>query len=189
MLEQNRFSLLDQIIVSMPSMQDSFFNRCIIYICEHTPEGAIGLILNKKMKTDIFSIFDQMKINYEKEKVKNFPVIIGGPLQPERGFILHNPCGNWKSSLQANKEYIITTSKDILEAIAVGKGPDQALIILGYCGWDGEQLTQEILENSWVNCTANKELIFNIPIEQRWQESLKMIGISHSNIQLISGHA
>ncbi len=189
MLKQTEFSLLDQLIISMPSMQDPFFNRSVIYICEHTPEGAIGLILNRLMQVDIFNIFEQMKIKYERNKVNEFPIMIGGPLQPERGFILHPPCGKWKSSLQTSKEYVITTSKDILEAIAVGKGPKEALIILGYSGWDGEQLTQEILDNDWINCSATRELLFEIPINKRWKAALKTIGIEHTNIQHQPGHA
>lgn len=189
MQQSNSFNLLDQLIVSMPTMTDPIFEHTIIYICEHNAEGAIGLILNRPIQMNATDIFQQMNIKYDKEKANKYQIMVGGPMQPERGFVLHSPFGKWKSSLQTGNKFVITTSKDILEALAIGEGPEEAMIVLGYSSWDGEQLIQEIMDNAWINCPATRELIFDTPSNKRWAAALNSIGINHSNIQSKSGHA
>lgn len=189
MSDTNSFNLLDNLLIAMPGMQDPIFKKTVAYICEHNSSGAIGLIINRLVNMDITELFKQMNIDYDKEKFNQATILLGGPLQTDRGFIIHEPGGKWKSSLQTGNNYSITTSKDIIESMAKGFGPKNSLVVLGYSAWDSEQLLNEVMQNSWMHCPASKEIIFDTPLEQRWEKALHSIGVTHTNIVDEPGHA
>ncbi len=181
--------LTDHFIIAMPGLMDENFNQAVTYICEHDENGTFGIIINRESEITLDDVMQQMKIPYHPEKSKNEAVFTGGPVQINRGFILHRPTGNWDSSLIVNDSVALTTSRDILEAIADNKGPDDTIIALGYAGWGPGQLEQEMAANTWLSCQAEEQIIFNTPVEDRWQAAADLIGV---DIQLMSndtGHA
>jgi len=165
------------------------FNQAVTYICEHDDNGTFGIIINRESDITLDDIMQQMKIPYQPDKSGDEAVFTGGPVQINRGFILHRPTGNWDSSLIVNDSVALTTSRDILEAIADNNGPDDTIIALGYAGWGPGQLEQEMAANTWLSCPAEEQIIFNTPVEDRWQAAADLIGV---DIQLMSndaGHA
>ena len=181
--------LTDHFIIAMPGLMDENFNQAVTYICEHDENGTFGIIINRESEITLDDVMQQMKIPYHLDKSKNEAVFSGGPVQINRGFILHRPTGNWDSSLIVNDSVALTTSRDILEAIADNKGPDDNIIALGYAGWGPGQLEQEMADNTWLSCPAEQQIIFNTPVEDRWQAAADLIGV---DIQLMSndaGHA
>jgi putative transcriptional regulator len=181
--------LTDHFIIAMPGLMDENFNQAVTYICEHDENGTFGIIINRESEITLDDVMQQMKIPYHPDKSKDETVFTGGPVQINRGFILHRPTGNWDSSLIVNDSVALTTSRDILEAIAGNKGPDDTIIALGYAGWGPGQLEQEMAANTWLSCQAEEQIIFNTPVEDRWQAAADLIGV---DIQLMSndaGHA
>lgn len=181
--------LTDHFIIAMPGLMDENFNQAVTYICEHDENGTFGIIINRESEITLDEVMQQMKIPYHPDKSKDEAVFTGGPVQINRGFILHRPTGNWDSSLIVNDSVALTTSRDILEAIAGNKGPDDTIIALGYAGWGPGQLEQEMAANTWLSCQAEEQIIFNTPVEDRWQAAADLIGV---DIQLMSndaGHA
>jgi len=180
--------LNNQLLIAMPSLQDPNFNRSVTYICEHNQYGAVGIMINRPTDTYLSYILEHLKITADEQKVKEMPLLYGGPVQQSQGFIIHRPVGHWRSTLEISKDIAITTSQDILEAIAHGKGPEDVLIALGYAGWEAEQLEQEIRDNSWLNCPATPELLFNIPFSERWTISASLLGIDFNQLSSDVGH-
>ena len=181
--------LTDHFIIAMPGLMDENFNQAVTYICEHDENGTFGIIINRESEITLDEVMQQMKIPYHPNKSKDEAVFTGGPVQINRGFILHRPTGNWDSSLIVNDSVALTTSRDILEAIADNNGPDDTIIALGYAGWGPGQLEQEMAANTWLSCPAEEQIIFNTPVEDRWQAAADLIGV---DIQLMSndaGHA
>ena len=181
--------LTDHFIIAMPGLMDENFNQAVTYICEHDENGTFGIIINRESEITLDDVMQQMNILYHPGQAKNEAVFTGGPVQINRGFILHRPTGNWDSSLIVNDSVALTTSRDILEAIADNKGPDDTIIALGYAGWGPGQLEQEMAANTWLSCPAEEQIIFNTAVEDRWQAAADLIGV---DIQLISndaGHA
>ncbi len=181
--------LTDHFIIAMPGLMDDNFNQAVTYICEHDENGTFGIIINRESEVTLDDVMQQMKIPYHAGNAGNESVFTGGPVQANRGFILHRPTGNWDSSLIVNDTVALTTSRDILEAIADNKGPDDNIIALGYAGWGPGQLEQEMAANTWLSCPAEQQIIFDTPVEERWQAAAKLIGV---DVQLMSndaGHA
>ena len=181
--------LTNHFIIAMPGLMDENFNQAVTYICEHDENGTFGIIINRESEITLDDVMQQMKIPYQQGNNKNESVYSGGPVQANRGFILHRPTGNWDSSLIVNDSVALTTSRDILEAIADNKGPDDTIIAPGYAGWGPGQLEQEMAANTWLSCQAEEQIIFNTPVEDRWQAAADLIGV---DIQLMSndaGHA
>ncbi len=182
-------------MVAMPNLQDPHFARSVTYIFEHSKEGAMGIVVNLPLTITLQNIFDSMKIESESEVFRQTPVLAGGPVQPERGFILHpnlppqSGPSPWQSTLVLNSFLSITTSKDILEAIAAGKGPEKMLIALGYAGWEANQLEEEIKQNSWLHTKATPDILFNTPYHARWQKTLDQMGITLGSLSKDIGHA
>jgi putative transcriptional regulator len=168
---------------------DENFNQAVTYICEHDDNGTFGIIINRESDITLDDIMQQMKIPYQPDKSKHEVVFTGGPVQINRGFILHRPTGNWDSSLKVNDSVALTTSRDILEAIADDKGPDDTIIALGYAGWGPGQLEQEMAANTWLSCPAEEQIIFNTPIEDRWQAAADLIGVDLQLMSNDAGHA
>jgi putative transcriptional regulator len=181
--------LTDQFLIAMPNMPDSFFARTVSLICQHNAEGAMGLVLNQDSEFMLGELFDQLGLVCESPVLRGIPVLSGGPVQSERGFVLHHDGRSWDSSLHLANGLTVSTSRDILQALATGNGPEQFLVLLGYSGWSAGQLEQELAENSWLNAPATKEIIFQLPTQQRWLAAAKQLGIDLSLMSSQVGHA
>lgn len=181
--------LTNHFLIAMPRMTDQRFSQTVIYIAEHNKDGALGLVINRPTEVLLSEILKQMDIIIV-PKVSNPHVLYGGPLHQERGFVLHSPFGHWRSSFAPSDQINITTSKDILQAIASDQGPEKSLVTLGYASWGAGQLEEELATNTWLSCEADPDIVFNIPYAERWQKAAKLIGIE--NIHTLSddtGHA
>jgi len=183
-MKSNEFNLTNHFLIAMPTMLDPHFVRAVTYVAEHNEDGALGIVINRPTEVLLSEILQQMDLGVT-EQINNFPVLFGGPLHQERGFVLHPPFGKWKSSFAPCSEISITTSKDILEAIADDSGPEQAIVTLGYAGWGAGQLEDEITKNTWLNCVADPDIIFNVPYAERWFKAAELAGIK--DIYSLSG--
>jgi len=188
MLDANQF-LTNQFVIAMPSLTDPYFTHAVAYICEHNQNGAIGIVINQPLELHLSDVLTQMEIIDINPKVKNFTVLCGGPVHPERGFVIHTPGGEWRSTLEMTSEISVTTSRDILEAIAQNQGPQDAIISLGYASWTAGQLEQEIVNNYWLTCPAEKQILFELPYAERWHAAMKLLGIDISKLSSDIGHA
>ncbi len=183
------FSLTNQFLIAMPSLADPNFHGTVTYICEHNPQGAMGIVINRPLNLTLGEVLSQMKIEPQESTVARRPVYMGGPVQTDRGFVLHTPAGQWESMLRISDEIGITTSKDILENIAAGSGPQHTLIALGYAGWGAGQIEQELADNAWLCGPADNSIIFNTPWQQRWEAAAALMGIDLNQISDQIGHA
>lgn len=182
-------SLANHLLIAMPSMVDPNFMHTVVYVCEHHADGTVGLIINRPMEFPLSLVFEQMKIEEAREDQKSQPLMFGGPIQMERGFVIHRPMGEWRSSLILGDEVTITTSNDIIRAIAQGKGPKDALITLGYAGWTENQLEQEVMNNTWLVCPFKSEVLYDVPFVQRWEYAGLMLGVKMNQLISDVGHA
>ena len=182
-------NLTDHFLIAMPNLMDGNFSQSVTYICEHDDNGSLGITINRPSGIKLDEIFQQLDIKCELPDAASRDVFIGGPVQQDRGFLLHSPCGNWDSSLKVNDNISVTTSRDILEAIAIGEGPEHVIIALGYAGWGAGQLEYEMSENAWLSCPANEEILFHTPAEKCWEAAAKLLGIDLQLLSSDSGHA
>ncbi|MDH5471868.1 MAG: YqgE/AlgH family protein [Gammaproteobacteria bacterium] len=182
-------NLTNHFLIAMPSLEDGNFSQSVTYICEHDTNGTLGITINRPSDIILGEVFDQLGITNPAEESSEQTVYIGGPVHQDRGFILHSPNGHWDSSLQITDEISLTTSKDIIEAIANNQGPAHTLIALGYAGWGPGQLEYELSVNAWLSCPANKDIIFNTPVETRWQQAAQLLGIDLQLLSHDAGHA
>ncbi len=182
-------NLTDQFLIAMPSLKDPNFEKTVTYICAHNEEGAMGIVINKPLDIELGEIFEQMEINTSNAIAKQKPVYQGGPVHIDRGFILHKSATSWDSSIIVSDKISVTTSKDILEAMAQGEGPEDALIALGYAGWDSGQLEEEILHNAWLNGPADQDIIFHTPYQDCWHVAVKHLGVDLEKLSSDVGHA
>ena len=182
-------NLTGHFLIAMPSLNDGFFNQAVTYICEHDENGSFGIIINQQTGITLSQIAKEMAIKTENNYNDKQLVFIGGPVDQGRGFILHRPIGNWKSSLKVNDSIALTTSKDILQAIINNEGPEDNIVALGYAGWAAGQLDNEIASNTWLSCPADEQIIFNTPVEERWKTAAKLIGVDLSLLSSDAGHA
>ncbi|HEB76962.1 MAG TPA: YqgE/AlgH family protein [Methylothermaceae bacterium] len=184
---QDRGSYLTgQFLIAMPALADPNFAQTVTYICQHNEEGALGIVISRPMEMRLVEILSTMEIDISREGMDEIPVYFGGPVQPERGFVLHAPAGDWQGTLVINESIGLTTSRDILEAIAAGEGPEKFLVALGYAGWGSGQLEQEMLDNAWLNVPADPEILFETPPSQRWKAAAARLGV---NLDLLSSQA
>jgi putative transcriptional regulator len=181
--------LNEQLLIAMPSLLDTLFERSVSLVCQHDADGAMGLVLNQGSEFTLGALFDQLDLFCENPALRNVPVLTGGPVQPERGFVLHQDGGDWESSLHLSNGLTVSTSRDILQALAAGNGPEQYIVLLGYSGWSAGQLEQEIAENSWLSAPASNAIIFQAPLEQRWRAAAQLLGVDVSLMAAQSGHA
>ena len=182
-------NLTNHFIIAMPGLLDDNFNQTVTYICEHNENGCFGLIINRKTDVTLNEVIHQMDIEVSGSGTRDNFIYHGGPVQQERGFILHQASGQWDSSLKINDHLALTTSRDILEAIVHDKGPEQSIIALGYAGWSPGQLEQEIAANTWLSCPAEEQIIFDIPAEKRWQAAADLLGVDLQLLSSDAGHA
>jgi putative transcriptional regulator len=182
-------SLENQLLIAMPSLDDSYFNKTVTYICEHNEEGAMGLIINLPINVSLNELLTQIDEDKAEAPELDQQVLTGGPVSQDRGFVLHSTQSGWNSSLALSDEVMITTSKDILLALGTEEAPEKYMVTLGYAGWGPGQLEEEIKENSWLITPADGEIIFNTPIEQRWKKATTMLGIDIAHLSNEIGHA
>jgi len=182
-------SLTNHFLIAMPGLRDPDFSRTVTYICEHTERGAVGLVINRPMDIRLGELLDQLDIVSNDRQILDTAVYIGGPMQPERGFVLHSATTGFDSTLGITPKIDITTSRDVLEAIAAGKGPAHRLIALGYAGWGKGQLEEEISANAWLSGPANEEILFHLPAEARWQAAAHLLGVDMNLMSGEVGHA
>ena len=177
-------------LIAMPNLQDPNFLRTVTYICEHNEKGAFGVVINRQVDAKISEILEQLDIPYDaKNEHANKNVFVGGPVEVERGLILHNPVGEWNSTLVSHDNIGLTSSLDIMRAIAHNEAPENFHVMLGYAGWGAGQLEQELAENAWLYGPADKDIIFNLPPSQRWDAAAKLLGIDISLLSNDIGHA
>ena len=187
--------LANQFLIAMPGMVDPNFAGSVIYLFEHTERGAMGLVINRPTELDMGALFEKIEIKLEAEPVSGQPVYFGGPVQIERGFVLHEPTAEvlYSSSLAVPGGLTMTTSKDVLEAMAVGNGPSKFLMTLGYAGWSAGQLEEEITLNGWINVPLSQEqmidIIFDTPSSQRYERTMGHLGFDPSHLSGEAGHA
>lgn len=174
----------------MPAMSDPNFAQSITYVCEHNEEGAMGIMINRPMDLSVGDILEHLNIEGFDSKYNDVPVMCGGPVQTERGFVLHR-CDplRWDSSLTVEDQICLTSSRDILMAIAHNEGPKESLIALGYAGWSAGQLDTEMAQNAWLSVKANTDILFSIPYEQRWHAAAQLLGVDMSLLSDQVGHA
>jgi putative transcriptional regulator len=182
-------NLTGHLLIAMPAMQDPNFARTVTYICEHSDQGTLGIVVNRPLNIDLGEVFSQLELENCDEEISSRPVLHGGPVHMERGFVIHETDESWENSTAINDLIQVTTSKDILIAMAHGQGPKRATVALGYAGWGAGQLEAEIAENSWLNTPANAQIIFDIPFKDRWQKSAELLGIDLSTMSPEAGHA
>ncbi|MGS0679641.1 YqgE/AlgH family protein [Shewanella sp. 125m-7] len=184
-------SLQNHFLIAMPSLQDTYFERSLIYICEHNEKGAMGIVVNKLSGIIVDELLEQMELVDEPDAIDSLAaeVLIGGPVNPERGFVLHSTQDCWTNSEAVSDEIMLTTSQDVLTCLGSDKAPDKFLIALGYSGWTRGQLEQEIIENTWLSIPATPELLFEVEHEQRWQQATESLGFDIWQLSNLTGHA
>lgn len=181
--------LTNHFLIAMPAMGDPNFDRTVTFICEHNDDGALGLVINRPMDLALAEIFSQMSLESINGETSTGQVLQGGPVQVERGFVIHDGERKWESTLVVSDSVNVTTSRDILEAMAAGDGPAQALVAVGYAGWGPGQLEAEMAANAWLTVPANTEILFDIPFDQRWRAAAALIGIDLDLLSTEIGHA
>ena len=185
----NQLRLSNQFLIAMPLLNDPNFSRSVTYICQHDDDGAMGVIINHPLELTLGEVLGDMGLSTTQDDVRDDTVFLGGPVQCERGFVLHQPVGEWEATLNVSDEIGITASRSLLASIAEGKGPKNSIIILGYAGWSAGQLEQEMLANSWLSGPADSDIIFNLPVEQRWQAAATCAGVVVTLLSGDIGHA
>lgn len=183
-------NLQNHFLIAMPNMEDPFFQRSVTYICEHNQDGAMGLVINHPVDLNVGKVLEQLEIVVPEQSVMfEQKVFAGGPLARDRGFVLHAPSEGWRSSAQISDDVMITTSKDILEAMGRNQAPADFLLTLGYAGWEPGQLEQELTDNSWLILPADPELLFHTPSDQVWQRATEKLGFETWQLGPEAGHA
>jgi putative transcriptional regulator len=182
-------SLTNHLLIAMPTLADPNFSQTVTIVCEHTEKGALGIVVNKPLPMRLSDVLEQMNIEAHSEYIAAKPVLRGGPVSTDRGFVLHRPGGQWDHSHKVSDMIQVTTSRDVLAAIARGEGPDDAFIALGYAGWEAGQLEHEIKENSWISMPIDARMVFDLPYEDRWSAAWRFLGIDKDTMSRSSGHA
>ncbi len=182
-------NLTDHFLIAMPNMVDPHFSRTLTYVCEHNEQGALGLVVNRPLDMTLSALLSQVEVSHAAPMLQKIPVHFGGPVQVDRGFVLHQPVGEWQSTLAVNGRIGLTTSKDVLVAVGNGEGPVKLLVTLGYAGWAPGQLENELAQNAWLTVQAAPEVIFDLPCEERLPAAMQLLGIDFARLSEQVGHA
>ena len=182
-------SLVDKCLIATPAIKDPIFSSSLIYICEHNEAGSMGLVVNHQTSQILDDIFTQLDIQCADDAILNRPVYIGGPVQVEQGFVLHSAASPWKSSVEIASGIHLTSSLDILQAIARGDGPEDYLVMLGFSGWGSGQLESELQQNAWLTSNCDANLLFHQEAENKWQVAFDSLGFDISMLSPVSGNA
>ena len=193
-MSEDSINLTNQFLIAMPGMADDQFSRTVVYLCEHSKNGALGLVINRPTDITLKSLFEKVELTLDRDELAEQPVYFGGPVQTERGFVLHEKTGTeqspYTSTLAIAKGGLeMTTSKDVLEALANGAGPRRLMVTLGYSGWSAGQLEEEIGRNGWLTVDADPTVIFDTPVEERYKRALSLLGFDPMMLSQEAGHA
>jgi putative transcriptional regulator len=181
--------LTNQFLIAMPAMTDANFAQTVTFIWEHNEDGALGIIINRPLQMRLADVFEQLKMPSHTSPLGHQPVMQGGPVQTDRGFVVHHSGGQWEHTRQVSSRIQVTTSPDILSAIASGTGPEPALVALGYAGWSAGQLENELIQNAWLTVPCDERILFDTPYDQRWRAAGRLLGIDLATISPHVGHA
>ena len=182
-------TLANQLLIAMPGMADPNFSSTVTLICEHNDEGALGIVINRPLSLRLGGLFEQLQLENPDPAALDRPVMMGGPVGPERGFVLHDTSHRYENSLAVSGEICLTLSRDIIDAMASGKGPAKSLVALGYAGWEAGQLEMEMLANAWLNVPATAEIVFDMPFADRWAAAAQALGVDLTLLSPEAGHA
>ncbi len=185
-------NLTDHFLIAMPSMADPHFSKSLVFIAEHNEQGALGLIVNRPTELNLGELLERISIPLapeERNQLAGQAVFFGGPVQTDRGFVLHRPIGAWQSTLVVNAETGLTSSRDILQAVATQQHPTDLLVALGYAGWGAGQLEHELAQNAWLTVPASAHILFGLPHEERLASALEMLGVDFAHLSESAGHA
>ena len=181
--------LQEQMLIAMPSMADPNFSRSVTLLCQHNEHGAIGITVNRQSGFTVGELLFQLNIPCDDDAIKSRLVLEGGPVSPDHGFVLHSPQEGYGTSIQLNSDIMVTTSRDVLVAIASGVGPKNFLVALGYAGWGDGQLESEMRQNAWLSVPVDKEILFESALKNRWETAIGKLGISVNDLHEVGGHA
>ena len=182
-------NLTHHFLIAMPNMVDPHFSKTLTYICEHNEKGALGIVVNRPLDLELGKLLEQVSIEVGDAHCAAIPIHYGGPVQTDRGFVLHEPVGHWNSTLSINDEIGLTTSKDILQAVARGEGPEQIFVTLGYAGWSAGQLENELAQNAWLTVPARRDVMFDLPSAERLPAAMSLLGVNFASLSEEAGHA
>ena len=182
-------NLTDNFLIAMPSLEDPYFSNALVYICEHTENGALGIIVNRPIDMNLAGLLEKIDIKLEAESLADLPVYFGGPVQLDRGFVLHRPVGKWQSTLAVNGDVGLTSSRDVLASVGSAGLPSEIIVTLGYAGWSAGQLEEEIAQNSWLTVAAKPSILFDLPPEERLPAAMQLLGVDFANLSEVAGHA
>jgi putative transcriptional regulator len=182
-------NLTHHFLIAMPSMADPYFAKSLAYVCEHNDQGALGVVINRPIDMTLQALFERLSLTLKHKDLSDAPIYFGGPVQTDRGFVLHEPAGNWQSTLRVGDAIGLTTSKDILEAVGRGEGPQKLLVTLGYAGWSAGQLEHELGQNAWLTVEAQDAIIFDLPSEERLPAAMELLGVDYARLADSAGHA
>jgi putative transcriptional regulator len=188
-LSVSSINLTHHFLIAMPSMADPYFAKSLAYVCEHNDQGALGVVINRPIDMTLQALFERLSLTLKHKDLSDAPIYFGGPVQTDRGFVLHEPAGNWQSTLRVGDAIGLTTSKDILEAVGRGEGPQKLLVTLGYAGWSAGQLEHELGQNAWLTVEAQDAIIFDLPSEERLPAAMELLGVDYARLADSAGHA
>ena len=186
---QQDVNLTHHFLIAMPAMVDPNFARTLTYICEHNEQGALGIVINRPLDMSLEALFERIDIPLEDRRFAALPVMFGGPVQTDRGFVLHRPVGNWQATLPVKEELGLTSSRDILQSVGSSGEPEEFIVSLGYAGWAAGQLEFELAQNAWLTVAADAQIIFGLPPEGRLPAAMQLLGFDLANLSDIAGHA
>jgi len=184
-------NLTHHFLIAMPAMADPNFSRTLTYICEHNAEGALGIVVNRPTDMDLATLFERVDIPLEPigHAFGAMPVYFGGPVQTDRGFVLHRPIGSWQSTLKVGEGIALTSSRDILQSMSESGEPGEVLVTLGYAGWSAGQLEWELSQNAWLTVAADPRILFDVPPEERLPAAMQLLGVDFASLSEVAGHA
>ncbi len=182
-------SLTNHFLIAMPTMEDPYFAKSLVFVAEHNDEGALGVIVNRPIDMNLATLFRKIDVPLGEEVLGDSPVLFGGPVQTDRGFVLHRPLGTWQSTLAVSQEIGLTTSRDVLQSLGLGGSPQDMVVTLGYSGWGAGQLEHELAQNAWLTVPADPKILFELPHEQKLASALQLLGIDPANLAGHAGHA
>ena len=182
-------NLTDNFLIAMPALEDPYFAHSLVYICEHNENGALGIIVNRPIDMNLAGLLEKIDIKLEAGDLADLPVYFGGPVQLDRGFVLHRPVGQWQSTLAVNEAVGLTSSRDVLSAVGSTGLPSEIIVTLGYSGWDAGQLESELAQNSWLTVPAKANILFELPPEERLPAAMQRLGVSFTQLSDVAGHA
>ena len=185
----NSVNLTNHFLIAMPAMVDSYFAKTLVFVCEHNEHGALGVIVNRPLDMALGTLFDKVDLQLTVDGFADLPVYFGGPVQTDRGFVLHRPLGNWQSTLRVSNTIGLTSSRDILQNIGQHGAPRELIVTLGYAGWSAGQLENEMAQNAWLTVFASPSILFEMPYEDRLLAAMQMLGVSFTNLSDVAGHA